>query len=99
MQAENPVPETPATGRRENLMAGGLLLLCLLSALGTWLYGVKPKDNPSQDKPGLSTKMFETQPEIGIIDVEGTIMHKAGSGFGGAQGASADHLVRSEELV
>lgn len=94
MQAENPLPEGPAPGKRENLIAGGLLLLCLLSALGTWFYGIRPKDQPPQEHTTLGSKLFSGQPEIGVIVVEGTIMHKAESGgFGPSQGASADRMV------
>lgn len=94
MQSENPVPASPSKGRRENLMAGGLLLLCLLSALGTWMYGVRPKESKPVEKSSIGSKLFQSDPQIGIIVVEGTIMHKAeGGGFGGSQGAAADKLV------
>ncbi|MEZ0372228.1 MAG: signal peptide peptidase SppA [Candidatus Sericytochromatia bacterium] len=98
MQPESPVqPEAtePASRRRETMLAGGILLLCLLSALGTWVYGIRPKDTPPKEKTG-SVNPFEREAQLGIIVVEGTIMHKAeSSGFGGGQGAAADRIVEA----
>lgn len=92
MESETPV--TPkSSGSKETMLAGGLLLLCLLTAVGNWLYGVRAKETPAQEESGMSA-LFNQDADLGVIVVEGTIMHKAGgSGFGGSEGAAADKLV------
>lgn len=79
--------------KRENMIAGALLALCLITAVGNWLYGVRPKDQAAEhNKPGLSSALFQEQADLGVIVVEGTIMHQAESGFN-SKGAAADRIV------
>src|SRR5687767_11858578 len=97
MQPESPVSEspTPAPKRNESLIAGGLLLLCLLTAVGNWIYGVRPRETKPEDSSSLSSSLFDKDAELGVIVIEGTIMHKAeGSGFG-SQGAASDRIVEA----
>lgn len=92
--ANAPVP--PGNERRQNLIAAALLSLCLLTGVGNWVVGVRDKApaETSRSSSSLTSNLFQEKPELGIILVEGTIMHEASSsGFGGGSNGSSDKII------
>lgn len=87
-------PQTePRASRGPTWIAGALLVLCAVTALGSWRQAPAPSSTPSST-PGLSAAFLQGPAELGIIDVEGTIMYSSGSGFG-ASGASAERVIQA----
>lgn len=87
-----PSQHNPSSGKRETLMASGILALCLLTAVGNWIYGVRPQKEQASQQASIGSALFEEQVDLGVIVVEGTIMHQAESGFN-SKGAAADRIV------
>jgi len=90
-----PAPVAHSGGRQQTLLAGGLLALCLLTAVGNWVYGVRQKPvSDTQSSKSIAASLFQSEPELGIILVEGTIMHQSASGgFGGSNNGSSDRII------
>lgn len=77
--------------RTQTLIAGLLITLCAITAIGSWRQAPAQKTAPSEGS-SFSKNFLQTQAHIGVIDVEGTIMYSSGGGFG-ASGASAERIV------
>lgn len=87
--AEETNPSAPSTHRTQTLIAGLLITLCAITAIGSWRQA--PPSEPTEAS-SFSQNFMQSSAELGIIDVEGTIMYSSGSGFG-ASGASAERIV------
>lgn len=83
------------SSRRASLLAAGLLLFCLLTAVGNWVYGIQNKETETNEgETGFSSSMFQESPDIGIIRVDGPIMHGGGDSPFGAANASSERIVK-----
>ncbi|PKL75958.1 MAG: signal peptide peptidase SppA, partial [Candidatus Melainabacteria bacterium HGW-Melainabacteria-1] len=94
-EEDKPTEATAPAGRRELILAGGLLLLCLLTAVGNWIYGVRPRESKPEENSSLSSSLFKEHADLGVIVIEGTIMHKAESSGFGSSGAASDRIVEA----
>jgi len=93
---ETPLAPPPENRKQEKLMMLSLLLFCLLTAVGNWVFGMrKPSHSQSQAESGskLAEQLLSEKVDIGILTVEGAIMHQSEGGFGGGKGASGEKLV------
>ncbi len=78
-----------STNKTQMAIAAALIVLCTITALGSWQRSPEPTKTAGSE---FSSSLFQVEPDLGIIQVEGTIMYSAGSGFGGG-GASAERIV------
>lgn len=92
-ETEEPEANTTTVNRTQTLIAGLLIALCTVTAIGSWRQA-PPQKTESSEGSSFSGKFMQTQAHIGVIDVEGTIMYSSGSGFG-ASGASAERIVNA----
>lgn len=91
----SPAPPATPVGKRETFLAAGILALCLVTAVSTWIYGVRPKAETPEPSSGFSGSLFQEKADLGVIVVEGTILHQASStGFGGGNNAASDRIVQ-----
>jgi len=99
MQENEPLsPEPIEQNKKSQSLALGILVFCVVAAIGNWVYGVRPKEHPKQEHTSSSFgSMFEDKAEIAVIVVEGTIVHDAsgGGGFSGPNNGSADRIVKA----
>jgi protease-4 len=95
------LPETlpVAPQRQEKVLMILLLVFCLLTSAGVWLTGLRHPASPSADQSekagGLAESLLQEHADLGIIAVDGTIMHQAEGGLGSSGGASAEKLVQA----
>lgn len=96
MSSELETPsETSASHKTPQWIAAGLLVFCLLTAVGNWVYGIRQKDHAPRQQSSIG-ELFQETPDLGVIVVEGTIMHSASSGgFGGGGNAAAEKIVKA----
>lgn len=97
-QTDQPLssPSTPPANRQEKTIVIALILLCLITAVGNWVMGVRKPASPSSSSNAgkeLAESLLAEHVDIGILAVEGTIMYQTDSGFGGGGGASGEKLV------
>ncbi len=93
MEPQTEIHAEPRASRRPTWIAGALLVLCAVTALGSWRQAPAPSSTPSTT-PGLSAAFLQGPAELGVIDIEGTIMYSSGTGFG-ASGASAERVIQA----
>lgn len=86
----------PKSGNKEKYISLALIILCFLTAVGNWLYGIKPKPSSSGNKTAFTFKdsLFSESADLGIINVEGPIMHGGGDSFSNRT-ASSNRIIRS----
>lgn len=75
-------------------IAGALILLCAVTAVGSWRQAPARPAAEDGTASQFSSAFLQTQPDLGIIDVEGTIMYSSSGGFT-SQGASAERIVQA----
>lgn len=95
---DHPFSESPAPDRRQDKkIALALLLFCFLTAVGNWVFGVKNalKQSDQASSQNLSSHLLAEKVDLGIISVEGTILHQAEPGLGGSNVASGEKLVQA----
>lgn len=96
-QATTPLPSLEdklPTRKKEVLLAVGILVFCMLTAIGNWVYGIRAKPASPKSESSFAKNLFQEEVDLGIILVEGTIMHSSGSGgFGGGNNGSSDRLI------
>lgn len=90
-EVKEPEASAAPASRTQTLIAGLLITLCTVTAIGSWRQA-PPQNTESSEGSSFSKSFLQTQADIGIINVEGTIMYSSGSGFG-ASGASAERIV------
>ncbi len=90
-EAEQSNPPAATANRTQTLIAGLLITLCTITAIGSWRQAA-PSEPTEDSSSSFAQNFMQSSAELGIIDVEGTIMYSSGSGFG-ASGASAERIV------
>lgn len=92
-ESHSPIPDR----KQDRKMMLTLLLLCFLTAAGNWIFGLrKPttsSSNPASQK--LTSQLLSEKVDLGVLSVEGTILHQAENSFGGNSSASGEKLVEA----
>lgn len=90
-----PDPSAPPPVQRNQVwIAAGILLFCLLTAIGNWIYGIRQKPEEPHETGAFAKNLFQEQPDLGVILVEGMIVHQSGGGgLSSGNKASSDRII------
>jgi len=85
-------------GGREKMIVSALLVLCLTTAVGNWVFGLAAKKDDASiggASSQFTQNLLQENADIGVISVDGTIMYKSQSNGFSSSGAGSEKIISS----